>query len=71
MPIISTNCMATDGAGNDITYRAHDGYITDVRTGAQTPFIEREGVYFYALQIPRAAVAKRNKMCAKGFPGHA
>ena len=71
MPIISTSCMAKDGGGNDITYRANDGYITDVGTGRQTPVIQKEGVYFYAMQIPRSVVAKRNKECSKDFHGHA
>ena len=70
MPIISTNCMTKEGAGNDITYRAKDGYITDVRTGQQTPCIEKEGVYVYALQIPRTAVSMGKHLVAS-FPGHA
>ena len=70
MPIISTNCMAKEGDGNDITYRAKDGYITDIGTGKQTPFIEKEGVYVYAMQIPREAVSRRKNSPA-GFAGHA
>ena len=45
MPIMSTNVMAKEG--NDITYRATDGYITDTSNGRQTPFCEREGVYVF------------------------
>ena len=59
MPIMSTNCLAKEG--HDITYRATDGYITNVQHGKHTPFIERDGVYFYQLRIPKAAFEKHNR----------
>ena len=68
MPILSTNCVAHEG--NDITYRKTDGYLTNTTTGKQTPFIEREGVYFMQMQVPKAAL-ERPPNPNRGFQGHA
>ena len=54
MPIISTNGLAREG--NDITYRAEDGYAHHLKTNERTYFIAKDNVYFIQLLVPKSAV---------------
>ena len=54
MPILSGAMICEGGAaGCGLTFNQDGGDITDFKTGKNSHFIKRDGVYFIRLRVPR------------------
>ena len=60
MPIISISRLSAD---NDTWFGEHGGKLLNRKSGKETPFIKKSGVYFMRLAIPR----KKNDEDANGL----
>ena len=55
MPILSTHELAKNG--HRLEYDEDYGYIVNKQTGEKTRFIQRDGVYFLPLLMPKSTGA--------------
>ena len=54
MPILSVGELSREGTnGSEVRFRKRDGYIEDLWSGQQMPFVKRQGVYFVKLCLPK------------------
>ena len=54
MPILSGAMICEGGAdGSDLSFNKMGGNIVDVRSGRNSQFIKRQGVYFIRLNVPK------------------
>ena len=65
MPILSTHELARNK--NTLEYDEDEGWIKSKVTGQKTHFIQREGVYFLQLMVPREVTQKDAPNTQPGF----
>ena len=54
MPILSVAELSLEGQqGSDVRFRRKDGYIEDLAGGHRELFVNRKGVYFTKMYVPR------------------
>ena len=63
MPILSGAMICEGGiAGSNLSFNKSGGNIVDIRSGRNSQFIKRQGVYFIRMNVPREQVNSEDEV---------